>query len=309
MKKNTGIMVVVALAVLMVGIGEASIYFVNPYSYGSEVSIGAYGADYSLQASAPTEYNVISFDNHGVSPVEELIVCLDDSGYHIRIVKELELRGFENVVLAEPGELLEYMSGDVSGKAILFPFGLFPEEIYSGNASDPLFADWLDEGGSIYWFGCSEIPDDAYLLPFGLAAESFNTSSASEAVSRSGDICTQLCLRSDNVYHGLRSDIGTPLAYVSESGYSSITSMKASEGTMVFIAGDMDDDFASDCAQIIAAGITYATTVLDYSAGIADGSTSGQLTYSASAEDNVTVYVQMGGYYTVYGQRFQSASA
>ncbi|MFA6802682.1 MAG: hypothetical protein WCR09_04525 [Candidatus Methanomethylophilaceae archaeon] len=304
MKKNMGIMTIVVLAVVMVGIGEASIYFANPYSYGSDVGIGQYSADYSLEAPGRTEYNVISFDNHGVSPVEELIICLDGTSFYVSIKNELELRGFTNVILAEPEELAAYMGGDASGRAILFPSGLFPEEVYDGSASDPLFADWLDEGGSVYWFGCSEIPDDAYLSAFGLTSDSFNVHSVPESVSRSGEICTQLCLRSSNVYHGLRSDIGTPLAYVSESGFSSITAMRASEGTMVVMGGDMGDDHASDCAQMIAAGITYATTVLDHAEGMADGSASGEMTYSASAAENVTVYVHMGGYYTVYGERF-----
>ena len=309
MKKNVGIMIVVAAVVMIVGIGEASIYFVNPYSYGSDLDIGISGAEYTLEASESIEYNVIALDNHGVSPVTELIICLDDSNYYASIVNELELRGFTNIILADVAKVLGEMNGDATGRAILFPFGLFPEEIYDGDATDPLFADWMDAGGSIYWFGCSEIPDDTYLLPFGLTADSFNTSDGQEKVSRSGDICNQLRLRTHNVYHGLRSEIGTPLAYVSESGYSSITAMNVSQGTMVFIGGDMDDDHSSDCAQIIASGITYATTVLGYREGIVNGNMIGDITYAASAEENVTVYVHMGGYYTVYGERFQSVDA
>ncbi|MDN5358007.1 MAG: hypothetical protein PWR17_1176 [Candidatus Methanomethylophilaceae archaeon] len=308
MKKNVGMMVIIAAVVMVVGIGEASIYFVNPYSYGSDFDIGISGAEYTLEASESIEYNVIAFDNHGVSPVTELIICLDDSNYYVSIEKELELRGFTDIIFADVAEVLGEMNGDATGRAILFPFGLFPEEIYDGDSTDPLFADWMDAGGSIYWFGCSEIPDDAYLLPFGLSTDSFNTSAGRETVGRSGDICDQLRLRTHNVYHGLRSDIGTPIAYTSESGYSSITAMKVSQGTMVYVGGDMDDDYSSDCAQIIASGITYATTVLGYREGVLNGSINGEIPYVASAEENVTVYVHMGGYYTVYGERFQSAT-
>ena len=106
--------------------------------------------------------------------------------------------------------------------------------------------------------------------------------------------------------NGLRYDIGRPISYVSDSGYSAITVMKVLNGTMIVLGGGQSGENSADLAQIIVSGITYNSELIGYESGIVRNTMDDSLTYihSSSGKENVSVYVHIGGYYTVYGERF-----
>ena len=123
-------------------------------------------------------------------------------------------------------------------------------------------------------------------------------------INRFGELCTQLCFRNTDVMDGLRIDIGAPISYVSNSGYSAITVMKVREGTMVVLGGVQTNENAMDLAQVIASGITYKSSLIGYDSGIVKNNIVDSIDYLSSDKENVSVYIHVGGYYTTYGARF-----
>lgn len=313
MNRDNLVLAIAAIMIVLVAIGGISVYFINPYSYDSDVRIDADNVEYSIEASNPIQYNILVLENLGILPtIESLIICSDDNSYSERVKALLDIRGFNNVEIVDPGNLLEAMIEDPSGRAILMPQGPFPEEVYSGGINDPLLI-WLDRGGSIYWFGY--VPEygymvndsimlaDDYLLPFGLSKESFCTVPDSN-LRLYNELSAQLCFRSSDVVYGLRSEIGKPISYVSDSGFSAISSMQVRNGAMIVLGGGPSNENLADLAQIIASGITHNTKLIGYDSGIVRNTMTDSISYTASDKENVSVYIHIGGYYTVYGKRF-----
>lgn len=313
MKRDNFTFALAVIMIVIVAIGGISIYFINPYSYDADVlSFEVDSVGYSLDVSNPIEYNVLVLDNFGIPPVESLIICSDGSSYSEEVKALLEIRGFDDVEIKDPKNMLDAMIGDPYGRAILVPQGPFPAEIYSGVSSGPLI-DWLTAGGSVYWFGYlpedgykvndSIISADSYLSPLGLSKESFCTVPDSN-LSLSDEF--KLCFRSCNVMHGLRSDIGKTISYVSDSGFSAITAMQVANGNMVVLGGGQSGENLVDLSQIIASGITYNTKLIGYDSGIARNTMTNSISYLSVPSDmgNVSLYIYVGGYYTVYGERF-----
>lgn len=304
MKRDNLILSMAAIMIFVVAIGGISIYFINPYSYDSEVNINDNEAVYSIDVSNPIEYNILALDNFGASPTKSLIICSDGTDYPQRVKAQLKVRGFADVKIVDAKDLKGAMDGNPLGRAILLPYGPFPEEIYSGEPGDTLL-EWLGAEGSVYWFGY--LPKEGYnanyLSLLGLSEEIFCTVPDGNVI-RSHELCTQLCFRGSDVMHGLRSDIGTPIAYVSDSEFSSITVMKVLNGTMVVLGGGQSIENSIDLSQIISSGITYETELIGYDSGIVKNTIKDSIFYSSSGKDNISVYIHVGGYYTVYGERF-----
>jgi hypothetical protein len=310
---DKAIIAIATVLMAVLAVGEISIYAVVPYGYDSEITIGEHSIEYSVSSSNNEEYSIIALDNGDTDPIAELIILYDGNAIYDRIRRELSLRGFDNVVMSNPDNILEKMT-EPEGKALLVAYGPFPEEIYSGNETDPLIL-WLQGGGSVYWFGY--VPEggygsDDYLSNLGLSEDDFCTAGEfgeydDYSVEPANPFCNYLNLRNSIVMNGLRADAGTPLAYVSESGFSSITSMKVFNGTMVIFGGGNSYENSMDCAQIIASGITHDSIVVGYESGFVRNTKTGILQYdgTVTSTDNISVYVFMGGYYIVYGERYE----
>lgn len=315
MKRDNSTFAIAVIMIAIVVIGGVSIYYINPYSYDANVIINDDGAEYSIDVSNNIEYNILVLDNFDVPPIESLIICSDGSSYPERVKAQLGIRGFDNVDIKDPEDLLDAMSGDPSGRGILILHQPFPEEIYSGDENDPLIT-WLGAGGSVYWIGylpggdyvmsdSSRVSAEDYLSPFDLSRDSFCIVPDGN-ISCSGDLCVQLCFRDIDVMDGLRIDIGRPISYISDSGYSAITAMKVLKGNMVVLGGVQTNENAMDIAQVIASGITYNSELIGYDSGFVKNNTDDLITYTSSGKENVSVYVHVGGYYTAYGERFNA---
>lgn len=302
--------VIVAIAVVLIAamfIGEAAMYFKNPYSYEADVTWEGEDLEYTLKSSNNIVYDLTVIDNGGTSPVNELIIYCEDENSFVNLEKELSVRGFHNVIMTDSKNLEDFMN-EPEGKALLIPHGKFPIEIYNGNSTDPLM-NWFDGGGSVYWFGFSPLNgygNESYLTPLGLTEDDFCTKENYSATP-SGMLCKPLSLRNSLVYNGLKADAGTPLAYVSDDGYSSITSKKVSNGSLIVFGGGHTCENSIDCAQLISAGVTADSVLLEHKSGTIKGTATKYIELDTDEEiipDNISVYVCMGGYYTVYGKRF-----
>lgn len=303
---------IIAIAIVLVTVllmGEALAYAFNPYSHNSDVEIDDSGISYTIETPGSWEYDIIILDNGDVPKLNELIMLSTGGIYFERIETELAIRGFYDVRMMDPSEIGE-MTDHPLGKAILIPYGPIPEELYSGETTDFLVR-WLEEGGTVYWFGC--VPDGGYdydLSLLGLSEDDFWSDESSEDYKASASpFCKSLKLRNHFMGYGLNADIGTPLAFVSESGFSSITSMKVLNGTMVIFAGGHSYENSMDCAQIITSGITHDTIIVEHQEGTISNCKDGRILYpdesGISSIDNISVYIYIGGYYIVYGERHE----
>lgn len=302
--------VIVAIAVILIAamfLGEAIVYVANPYSYDADANYDEEGVNFTIETSNNSVYDVLAIDNGGVPPVREVIICSgDDERYLNEIKTELSVRNLNEVSVVAPAELPEVMT-DPEGKALIVPRGLFPEEIYTGNSSDPMM-EWFDGGGSVYWFGY--MPKEGYsienyLQPMGLSEDDIFVGRDYTA-SVSGPFCKPLALRNSLVYNGLSADAGTPLAYVSDSGFSSITAKEVSNGSLFVFGGGHTYDNSMDIAQLIVSGITAKSTLIGHWSGTVNGTLTESVKFDESPiiPENIHVYIYIGGYYIVFGKRF-----
>lgn len=304
--------VIMAIAIILIAVllaGEASIYALSPYSYDSDAEVREDGIDYMIESSVNSEYDIVVMDNGDVPRISELIMVSIGGNYPENIRKELIVRGFDDVIVKEPSEIAELADQPSSGKGILIPYGQIPEELYDGESTDPL-VKWLEGGGTVYWFGY--IPKEGYdLSPLGLSEDDFWSSDRPEdyKVGPASPFCKSLKLRNHSVRYGLNVNAGTPLAYTSESGYSSITSVEVLNGTMIIFGGGGSSANSIDCAQIIASGVTHDTTVMEYESGFVKDIKRSSIRYSdeigTHPTDGIFTYIYIGGYYLVYGGRHE----
>lgn len=304
--------VIMAIAIILMAVllaGEASIYALSPYSYDSDAKVGEDGIDYVIESSVNSEYDVLVMNNGDAPRINELIMVSIGDNYLETIRKELSVRGFDNVIVKDPSEISELADQPSSGKGILIPYGPIPEELYDGKSTDPL-VKWLEGGGIVYWFGY--IPKGGYdLSPLGLSEDDFWSSGRSEDydVSPASPFCKSLKLRNHTVKYGLNVNAGTPLAYTSESGYSSITSVDVLNGTMIIFGGGGSSANSMDCAQIIASGVTHNTTLVEHESGFVKNIKRDSIRYSDEAgihsTEGIFAYICIGGYYLVHGERHE----
>ncbi len=300
--------IIAAIAVVLIAamfVGEVAIYVKNPYSYDADVVWDEESLEYTLTASNNITYDLLVLDNEDSVPVTELIICSNGSGYFDRIVNELTIRNFSNVIMTDSENIADMMD-EPEGKAILIPYGVFPKEIYNGNSTDPLM-EWFAGGGSVFWFGhmpSNGYVNEEYLTPLGLSEDDFCTKENYSSLP-SGMFCKPLSLRNSLVYNGLKADAGTPLAYVSDDGFSSITSKKVLNGSLTVFAGGHTYENSMDCAQLISAGVTADSVLSKHVTGEVRGSITESVVFGTEIiPENNSVYVYMGGYYIVFGKRF-----
>lgn len=288
--------------------GETLTYAFNPYSYDSDVRIYENGVEYVIESSVSSEYDVLILDHGETPPIDELIILSNGDVFYERITIELAIRGFNNLQIMDHSEIVKLAGQPSSRKGMLIPYGDIPKEIYSGMSTDPL-VEWLRGGGTVYWFGCDSMRGyDLSLL--GLSEDDFWSSESSEDyhVNPTSPFCKSLKFRNNSVRYGLSADAGTPLAYVSESGFSSITSVEILNGTMIVFGGGNSNENFMDCAQIIASGIAHDTELVEHEGGAIMNSKDGSIKYldgiDISSFDNIFVYIYIGGYFIVYGERY-----
>lgn len=320
MERPNAVLAIFAVLVALMIIGEVSIYYSNPYSYGSDVREEDGRYLYDVESSGAAEFSIVEFLPGEFGPPSEVYVFYDPdycSGSPVSfsqvqdVVDELAIRSQECSII-DVHRLVSLFEGDAEGKAVVFVNGALPDVVYSGSPGDPLL-DWFDGGGTVYWLGktmgmcscsadgtVSEIPRGEDVL-FGLGG--INTLDGEATATNPDDgLGKALCMSGSEATYGLSTGLPDTLSlgYVTDDGFCSAPVSKIGNGMVGVIGGRFMDPSRTDLVQMIASGITYdSTPVMIEKVSVKGGSATGELV----GADNAVVYIFSGGYYTNYGQR------
>jgi len=237
-----------------------------------------------------------------------------------QVRRALNVRGFKDVSICNDKQLLDAMEGDVAGKVakgLLVMSYALPESIYSGSA-DSLLLEWVRLGGSLYWMsspigmfyrgesGLVTVENSQEML-FGRECVNMGGTDPALSVIGAGGLTDALYLMWNRTIYGLdASDIGGAFTMgFSQDGYSSVSMVPFGEGMICVIGGNSNRYQVDDAAQIISSGASCYSKILGIRCGTV---TRGTAEFSFDVPEGageVSVYVSIGGYYTVFGRAFR----
>ncbi|MCL2032306.1 MAG: hypothetical protein FWG96_03435 [Methanomassiliicoccaceae archaeon] len=314
-------------------VGQVVAYWVNPHHYSADAEVT--GGEIVFTVSAPSsDYSVLAYDNKGFESVTVLYVFMDD-GYSggqsmsdVRtflgqLKRELDIRGFSDIIEVDAAELSDLMSESGSGKGILMLTGAFPDTVYSGNAADPVFT-WLDNMGSIFWLngkighfvshgdGTKTKLEGTDVLFFGTDGAVRASDSDPIGKERGADrtigemLYVNTGVRAGDVTNGLNRSIGgntLSIGFSDGDGYGSTTLTDRGEGKgmIAVFGGGLIADVRVTAAQVIASGISYnvdADEIVFLTGGL-NGTHHGTI---GPVDDFTDVYIFIGKLNTVYGK-------
>ena len=322
MKQRDGAVVILAVLIAVLLVGEITTYYLNPYSYSSNVYTDGDEVRYEVGASGSAEYRILQFDS-SMEPVTTFYVFYEedfpalgvsDAKRAVReLVHDLSIHGVD-AILVDSDRLYSIVSNsDGRGQGIIIITGVLPSSVYDGSEGSPIRA-WISTGGTLYWMGMTlglhyadgdkQIKTAAGGDSFFFGEGSINTSSRRESattrVDEAGDF---LSIRGSNSQYGLSKDVpdSVQIGYVSDSGYGSAAVAKFGSGSIAIVGAPYEDTTRTDMVQIVASGVTYDYRLLTEDVvSVKGGSVTGDLDSSSGS----VVYMYCGGYYSPYGSRF-----
>ena len=324
------LIVVTTIALLFVLVGQAVVYWANPYSFDSDVSISGSGIHYELSSNSATDYSVIVFDNGGFE-INELYIYYDDAygtagishegqTQYIKHLKiELERRNFKNVFMVNAEELRELTDDMTSaaGKAVLMSSGVFPQTVYTGQPDDSIL-EWASAGGTVYWVGYpigryygtddgkTAVVQDSNKIIFGAtnAVNMSNNLKYGYDTATDRDVGRIFSMNYNGIFGGLSTSLpNTKSVSFIGDGYSSTAFHAYGAGMIAVFGGDMGE-CRPGMVQAIVSGLSCYSdfSTIETRTGPFKGNMSGDIDITFGS--NVTAYVFFGGDYTVYGRSF-----
>ena len=263
MKRPDGILVMAAVVVAVLLVGEFISYGPGTYVSESEVILDEDGYNIVLDTNYSTEYTVLVTETDANGEPRHLYIYRDfdyasfieDSylDYWIeKMAAEFEAYNFTDFTIIDAEGLRDMMAGSVyngtaSQTAVLFLTGILPDTVY-GEDEDNLFQAWLSAGGFVYWSGApigmfvghertadtlfELVTDDPGDRFFGIPG-SIRTQEANDmAQDHSSDryIGEALNIYYDSCNYGVSSDVPDSLFIGYEKdGYNSIWDFAAGE--------------------------------------------------------------------------------
>ena len=335
-EKKIVIIAVALIAVIL--IGEVAVYGMSErYSSSADADSGT--LNYSVTARGSKEYSVIVMDNC-LEPMDELYIYYDPEypiaaedvsvaigatqltveRYVQQLTTSLRIRGISDVKTIKAAELGNAVVSDASSthsKGLVVLSGALPDTVYAGVATDPIF-EWLNTGGRLYWAGnlignysstTSGIVDigDAGQALFGVSC--FNTAEDDTAFQ---DVSTPYRDALSLMNNRIRYAVDTSLLSVSDhiavgytdGTYSSVVSVKYGNGMVCVLGGSHSNMQRDDLAQVIASGLCYSSELVALEEGNVKRGTISSSVDISTATGNISVYVYLGGYYTVHGRTY-----
>ncbi|MFA6679348.1 MAG: hypothetical protein WCR96_02505 [Candidatus Methanomethylophilaceae archaeon] len=331
MKKIDFPLLLIIILIVVIMIGQVSVYWISPYTYDSNIEIDGNDITCNVYSSVSNEYTISMFDNGNFSNIEHLYVYFDENYAVVNttheeieekisnLEQELEIRGV--TFTRCDALLLETLlnSTHCDGYAVVMMTGAFPDTVYTGNTDDTLF-DWLTNGGSIYWIydaiGKYSAHDITSTEPLS-AIENydilfFNMTGAINSDTAFGsdpdterNIGSALKIMYNESTFGISVNVpySVNIGFV-ENGFSSVSLTKYYNGTgmICVFGGNIISDTHKYLAQTIVSGISYETsnfiTVTD--------SFNGWSSYTLTIDTDYTnpeVYVSIGDI-PVYGRSY-----
>lgn len=329
---------VIAVAVLaVIVIGEVIVYTSDYTDYSAEATLEDGVLDYTVSADGSKVYSVVVSDDGGYPALRTLYLYHDgtypsdyetvdadvgapsiDQRYYLEQVAELlGYRSSVETAFVDAEGLADVMAGEAAGVGVVVISGTLPATVYTGSEGDPIFA-WLSAGGSLYWAGNSIgssysthdelVPVEGYERLF-FGAECLYEGDDNKAYDEVPNGYTQaLSLTNNDIRYGvstslLPSDRASLAVGFESDGYASVALVQYGDGMVCVLGGQPSKFQRYDMAQVIAAGLSPYSELLEVAEGSAGGSDSGSI--DGIPGTGVSVYIYLGGYYPVFGKLFR----
>ncbi len=176
MRKNSVSVIAIAIIAAIFIAGEAYAYLPSDRGFSSDVTINSDSIDYSISAKGAYVGSAVLINNNELCAVNELYIYRDSTyksdvyeknitatgsqvftqDYLIdQLTKNLKFRGITDIKIFDADELRKQLTSDsnthnVAGKGLVIISGAIPETVFG---SSPIFEDWIDDGGFVYWAG------------------------------------------------------------------------------------------------------------------------------------------------------------
>ncbi len=159
-KKTRRTVIVVAVFLVVLMIGQSIVYVNNPYHCDAEVSRNGSTVEVTVDTNHSLGYTVNSLRTDSMRGVESYAVYFDEK-YPVvgdqTVIKDCidRLRlNFSNdnteLTVVDTAYIADMMATKNTKTALIFMTGTLPEDIYDGTPSSPIF-QWLKIGGVMYW--------------------------------------------------------------------------------------------------------------------------------------------------------------
>lgn len=305
--------IVLMVAAIILAAGALYVYFNDSGSYDAKASLDSDTVEYTLNGpSSEYCYSVIS----GTDLPDKIYFYLDmvyDSNFNDYYVQSeyfsvmeqmLERRNYTSVEYVNAQQLVKVMNEPDS--AVIFISGALPDTVYSGEADSP-FKKWMDLGGTVYWSGPeigryvstkTGITD----LGSGFFGGDVNTDQKDPYAYNESEMFRYTHTRYDDSLYGLRADRANslPLAYVSDSGYSSVSAAKLFGGNAIIFGGNiattetvyevlMDRTYVAD---LLICGLTYESKGIYAGSGTVHGKASAS--FDVTSESDMVFFIAAG---------------
>ncbi len=297
--------------------GSYSIYDSGSHGYIASVSDNG-------SFVAPTEY-LIYFDESYGNLVHEVNVeigakRLTQDYYLSQLVNNLNYYSVTAIRYVNASELAEALSTSGQGKGLIVISGALPETVYKGGSDDLIFS-WIHSGGSLYWAGetigkycglsggtVKEVEGDYQSLFFGVSNCLNDQTEDGRAYSEITDngYSKTLSLKNNNVLYSVKNNVAGTLAIgFTQDGYASISLAKSGDGMVCVFGGNYSNNQRMDMATVIASGICYCSHELDKNTGtVTRGTVTGSFSNIPDTHGNLSVFIYLGGDFSVYGKAF-----
>ena len=327
--------VIVLVAVLMLAavvIGEAAAYAFHPNDYSASADWDGGTVDYSVSSNGSDGYTAIAMT--GASEVRDLVIYIDESfddnlddardvcqvlGFSQneladQVTKQLSMRGLGSVSEKDSQGLGDYVSStvaDASGRGILVAGYALPSSVYTGDPADPIF-QWISNGGRLYWAaseigrfytdssGVHEVVGNQELF-FGVSDCIYAGGDTATDIDGLG-FCELFTIQNNRMEYAVSISVPGILSigYIHE-GFASVSLMGMGAGSVCVFSGELPLREPEDIAQVIAAGLTDDTVIVDSASGEVRGTDKGG--FDAACD---SIYIYIGGVNTVFGRLFHA---
>lgn len=297
--------------------GSYSIYDSGSHGYTATISDNG-------SFVAPTEFLIYYDESYG-SLVHDVTVeigakKLTQEYYLSQLVNNLKYYSVTAVRYVNATELADALSESGQGKGLIVISGALPETVYRGESTDLIFS-WIHSGGSLYWAGESigrycgladgtvkSVESDYQSLFLGESDCLNNQTEDGRAYSEITDnhYRQTLSLKNNDVLYGVKNTVaGTLSIGFTQDGYASVSLLKNGDGMVCVFGGNYSNNQRMDMATVIASGICYCSHELGCNTGtVTRGTVSGSFADMPSVHGNLSIFIYLGGDFSVYGKAF-----
>lgn len=336
--KKCGYAVLAVALCLMVFVGEYFVYYSDAFEYDADVRWEGGSINYDISSSGSDVYDVVLMDGNGSVAVSDLAIFVDETYslhydeaselanishndqdyFATQILLALDNRGFDGGFKCDSDGLYEFLIttlDDPKGCGVFITSYSLPACVYSGSEED-LLIRWVAAGGTLYWTG-SEIGGfctdddglhkiaDTQTLLFGKECVYSGGEAVATQIIDNG-FTESLSLKTGNLSFGLYLDgiegaLG--IGYEGE-GISTVGFAPFGSGSICVFSGLYDSDLVDDIAQVISAGVTSQTDVVEHHTGnVTRTEIHGSFDHF---DETYRVYAYIGGTYTKFGEAFNA---